>query len=1029
MYWDAQTSITQWEGISVGRTPQQVVELQIDRKRLTGRIPVEFGNLTGLRVLSLASNRLYGSIPPELGALPKLEELDLHGNSLTGPFPLALTNLFKLKILDLHANELEGTIPPEIERMFNLERLSLSKNRFTGFIPPELGNLPKLNHLQLSRNELNGPIPRELGNLPNLIFLQLSQNELSGPIPRELGNLPKLEVLYLWDNQLSGNLPSRLGQLQRLRALIIHTNSFTGEIPKELAKLTRLESFDLSKNQMSGEIPDWLSSLTRLDRVSLHSNQFTGSIPPGLGDLKKLSILYLSHNALVGEIPSTLGNLPMLSDMHLRHNRLTGPIPPELGNLPRLYSLQIDHNNLTGEIPQELGKLSNLTVLHLGYGSLSGSIPVSLGNLSKLQYLQLEHNRLQGTVPTELTQLSNLRCLWLNDNQLHGVVPSELSTLANLEVLDISNSGLTGCLPWFLARNPDLNITHDGLLTCSRPAPATTEGGSISMPITALLYDTPLEGSAIGRISVSNVVNGSVSVEEDTLLFAHDGSETSTASFTYTVIAGHLSVTDQLTIVVKPVNDPPTANGDTEIVDEGQTILIEARSLLRNDLDPDSKDLRVTSVASAVYGRVTLENGIINYQHDGSETTEGSFRYTVSDGIATDSTTVSIMVLPVNDPPLGVSDAKSVVEGSQVSLPASTLLSNDVDPENGDLRITRVGGAFNGRVWLEDSTITYEHDGSETTRGGFTYTVSDGIDGDEVNVVLSVIPSNDSPSGVNDSLAVEEGGTISVPASSLLRNDSDPEGDPVYINSVYGARNGTVLLRGTSITYEHDGSETTVGGFIYTLTDGEISDLAEVTVAVTPLNDPPIAGMESLTIDQGGTVTVETSTLMRNDTDAENDTLAVVAVGSAVNGRVILEGATITYKHDDSDTLTGSFSYTISDGVDAGTSTVEIAVRPVDDLPVTPRPAPTTTPVDDVTTTVQPESTVSPSTPGAQETDGPTSGSVATPSTLGDAKPGESAPALDDGGVNIGLSALVIVLVTAIVGIGAFVVFIRRKRS
>ena len=56
------------------------------------------------------------------------------------------------------------------------------------------------------------------------------------------------------------------------------------------------------------------------------------------------------------------------------------------------------------------------------------------------------------------------------------------------------------------------------------------------------------------------------------------------------------------------------------------------------------------------------------------------------------------------------------------------LLANDSDPEDDTLSITAVSSAVNGTVTLSEdkATVTYAHDGSETTSGSFTYTVSDG---------------------------------------------------------------------------------------------------------------------------------------------------------------------------------------------------------------------------------------------------------------------------------------------------------------
>ena len=996
--WNAGTPIQQWEGIRLGGTPKRVHEIVLEGRNLSGRIPSEIGSLSGLKVFSLRGNgSMQGTIPPELGALSELQTLDLHGNFLEGQIPVSLTKLFKLKVLDLHANELEGTIPPAMGEMFNLERLIISGNSLTGTIPPELSNLS------------------------NLQDLALSQNQLTGTIPWELGNLQRLESLDLWENQLSGNLPSQLGQLRNLSSIIIRGNSFTGEIPPEFAGLTQLYLLDLAENQLSGRIPDWISGLSRLDTLSLRDNQFSGPIPTELGQLTNLQQLYLSMNNLTGTIPSSLGSLSELTNLNLRHNSLTGPIPPELGNLTKLESLLVGRNNLTGEIPSELGSLSRLDALYLGYGSLSGSIPASLGNLSNLRYLQLEHNNLTGGIPPELAQLSNLRSLWINNNMFSGIVPSELSNLSQLRELDITSSGLTGCLPFLLAHDPDLDITHDGLPACSRPVLVLPEGSTISLPISALLYNTLLQGSAISGTTFSNVLNGSVSANQQELVFTHDGSETTTAGFTYVVTAGNRSITGDLVIDVTPVNDPPTAVPDTFAMNEGQTGSIASSTLLSNDVDPDSRNIHVSAVSNAVNGRVSLEDGIVIYEHDGSETTAGRFTYTVSDGIESDSAVVEIEVFPVNDPPIAVTDADRVVEGEMVSLPASTLIRNDVDPENDDLRITSVGEAVNGTVWLEGPTVIYRHDGSETTMGGFTYTVSDGIASDGARVALSVIPSNDPPTGVMDALAIEEGGSITVPAARLLNNDTDPEGDRLTVKSVERAINGTVRVQGTSITYEHDGSETTTGGFTYTLTDGELTAMADVAVSVAPVNDAPVAGGDSLTVDEGGVLSVDAPALLANDTDAENDALTIVAVGDPVNGMVFLDGTTIIYEHDGSDTPTGSFSYTVSDGVAANSITVEITVTPIDDAPAATEGEDTgssTTPTAGVPDSPTPS-------PDTETTVSATPSDTATPSTTQDAV---STPPAEDGGSSTVLLVVIIVVVAAISTI-AIAILVRRRRS
>ena len=179
---------------------------------------------------------------------------------------------------------------------------------------------------------------------------------------------------------------------------------------------------------------------------------------------------------------------------------------------------------------------------------------------------------------------------------------------------------------------------------------------------------------------------------------------------------------------------------------------------------------------------------------------------------------------------------------------------------------------------------------------------------------------------------MDEGRVLTFQESRLLLNDTDAEGNDLAITGVGDAANGTVSLEGRKVVYTHDGSETTTGGFTYTVSDGSNSSDAAVTVAVTPVNDPPVALGEGVTVDEGRTLQIEAWRLLANDTDGEDDALQVVRVGEAANGAVSLEAAVIVYRHDGSETTSDSFQYTVSDGKDSGVGTVTVAVTPRADL-------------------------------------------------------------------------------------------------
>ncbi len=179
--WNAETPISEWEGITLGETTREGYSSETS---------------TSLRVHSLS----------------------LPGRDMVGPLPRAVAELSELRVLDLtddrsryrYTPYLVGPIPPELGELANLRELNLA-GRFDGPIPPELGNLTALESLDLGRSGLFGPIPPELGNLTALKQLSLRDNYFSGSIPPELGNLRSLETLYLdRSHGLSGCIPDGL---------------------------------------------------------------------------------------------------------------------------------------------------------------------------------------------------------------------------------------------------------------------------------------------------------------------------------------------------------------------------------------------------------------------------------------------------------------------------------------------------------------------------------------------------------------------------------------------------------------------------------------------------------------------------------------------------------------------------------------------------------------------------------------------------------------------------------------------------
>ena len=308
-----------------------------------------------------------------------------------------------------------------------------------------------------------------------------------------------------------------------------------------------------------------------------------------------------------------------------------------------------------------------------------------------------------------------------------------------------------------------------------------------------------------------------------------------------------------------------------------------------------------------------------------------------------------------NTAPIAVNDTATVAEGGTVTELDSTedsVLANDSDLDGDNMIVNTEPDTdpSHGTVDLsDDGTFTYTHDGSENFSDSFTYEVYD--DGtpsmtSTATVTITITPVNDAPVAVADEIIVAEGGTVTELDSeetSVLANDSDPEGDNMMVNTEpdTGPSHGTLTLNADgTFTYTHDGSENFNDSFTYEVYDDgtpSMSSTATVTITITPVNDAPVAVDDPATTDEGGTAE---GNVLTNDSDPEDSALAVntTPVSGPSHGTVTLNAdGTFTYINNGDESTEDSFVYEVY-GVDdpliLSTATVTITITPVNDAPV-----------------------------------------------------------------------------------------------
>jgi len=424
-------------------------------------------------------------------------------------------------------------------------------------------------------------------------------------------------------------------------------------------------------------------------------------------------------------------------------------------------------------------------------------------------------------------------------------------------------------------------------------------------------------------------------------------------AFTYKVNDG-FDDSNVAVVSVVIVKSAPTAVDDNVTTAEDTAVTMD---VLANDsgnghaLDTSS----VTLLSTPARGSAMVNaGGDITYTPVANANGTDTFTYRVKNdaGATSNTARVTVTITLVNDLPVAADDDFAVLEDSTTSLAVLTNNGNgvDTDPDGDALTISAVGIPDNGGNVAINGTQTglvytpaADFFGTETV----TYTVSDGHGGtDTATAVVIVTPMNDNPAGRDDAFAVAEDSTttLTVLADNGNGADFDIDGGTLTIVGVSAASQGGSLslnAGNTALIYtpfaDFFGTET----FTYTVGDGlGGTDTATVTVTVTPVNDPPVARDDDLTVAEDSTTMLALLADNGNgaDTDIDGGTLAITDVGipsQGGNATINATGDAVMYTPDADFFGSETFTYTVSDA-QGGTDTalVTTTVTAVNDAPL-----------------------------------------------------------------------------------------------
>jgi len=443
--------------------------------------------------------------------------------------------------------------------------------------------------------------------------------------------------------------------------------------------------------------------------------------------------------------------------------------------------------------------------------------------------------------------------------------------------------------------------------------------------VNIVVLSAPLPASS--GFSFTQGANGTVTQNPDgALLYTPNLNFNGSDSFSYTITGCASIAVGAVVVSVTPVNDDPTAVGDAVTIDEDTSVTL---NVLANDTDLDGDALSVQAVTQGVHGLVVLNpDGSATYQPEPDFNGGDAFTYTVSDGHGgTATATATVTVAPVNDPPLAVGDAVVTLEDTSVNIP---VLANDSDSNEDTLTLAAFTQGANGTVTLNpDGTLNYTPNLNCHGADTFTYSVSDGVLTTVGTVAVSIAPVNDAPNAGSDSAATDEDTPVTL---NLLANDSDVDGDALFVESVTPGVHGSVILNpDSSVTYVPELNFNGSDVFTYTVSDGQGgATTASVRVTVLPVNDPPVASNGTATGPEEMAIEI-----VLQATDADGDALSFAIVTQPLHGTVSsLDNNRVTYTPAVNFSGEDSLTFSASDGQATANAVVRLTIGPVNDPPV-----------------------------------------------------------------------------------------------
>lgn len=265
------------------------------------------------------------------------------------------------------------------------------------------------------------------------------------------------------------------------------------------------------------------------------------------------------------------------------------------------------------------------------------------------------------------------------------------------------------------------------------------------------------------------------------------------------------------------------------------------------------------------------------------------------------------------------------------------------------VRLLGVRDVRRGRLDIDDAgaTLRFVADANTCGKGaGFSYAVMD-LQGRvyERRLEFDLQEVNDAPVVLGETVTAREDVPLLIDAATLLANDSDLEGDALYIVGLGRVGMGRAELLGNGqISYRPPADLYDVTDTVeYIVRDARgASAVGLIKIKLTPVDDAPTVVAETLgSAREDSTLRIDARLLLANDFDPDFNAregaapLKLAAVAAASHGKVFFDGAgQVIFVPEENFNGIAGFEYTVVDTAGlATTGRAEIDMAQVNDSP------------------------------------------------------------------------------------------------